>query len=266
MRDELRIRAGQSPHLATRATGDRLGFRKGKAAETLADLTDRLNVLQGRLWAERKRCVLLVLQGMDAAGKDGTIRRVFTGLSPAGCHVAAFRAPTYIEADHDYLWRIHQHLPARGQIGIFNRSHYEDVVTARVLDIIDDATRARRHRQIREFERMLHEEGTTLLKVFLHVGKAEQRERLEARLADPEKRWKFSPDDLKSRAQWDDYQRLYDESIAETSTADASWYVVPADHKWVSGLAVATMLVEVLEEMDPRTPPPDPRLDGLHVE
>jgi PPK2 family polyphosphate:nucleotide phosphotransferase len=212
------------------------------------------------------RAVLLVLQGLDASGKDGTIRRVFTGLNPQGTRVVSWKAPTRIEADHDFLWRIHRALPPRGDIGIFNRSHYEDVTTTQVLGLIDDAERERRYEHINAFERMLHDEGTTLVKVFLHVGKAEQRERLQARLDDPEKRWKFRRDDLDTRAHWDAYQRLYGEAISATSTRWAPWYVVPADHKWAASLAVASVLVHVLEVMDPKIPEPVDDLDGVKVE
>jgi PPK2 family polyphosphate:nucleotide phosphotransferase len=210
--------------------------------------------------------VLLVLQGIDASGKDGTIRRVFTGLNPQGCSVTSFRAPAGVETEHHYLWRIEQALPRFGEIGIFNRSHYEDVVTTVVLGLIDNRVRKRRCRQIKEFERTLTEEGTTIVKVFLHVSKDEQGRRLRERLEDPEKRWKFRADDLETRARWDEHMTLYEAAISETSTAHAPWYVVPADRKWASGLAVATILVDTISEMDPKLPTPDPALEGVVVE
>jgi PPK2 family polyphosphate:nucleotide phosphotransferase len=202
---------------------------------------------------------------MDASGKDSTIKRVFTGLNPQGCRVVSFKAPAGTEIDHDYLWRVHAEMPRRGEIGIFNRSHYEDVVTARILGVIDDDARDRRYRHVREFERLLSDEGTTLVKVFLHIGREEQRARLQRRLDDPEKRWKFRLDDLDTRARWDEYMASYDAAISETSTKRAPWYVVPADHKWISGLLVGELLLETLEQMDPRIPPA-PDLDGVVVE
>lgn len=222
-------------------------------------------MLQNRLWAEHRRALLLVLQGLDASGKDGTIRRVFTGLNPQGCRVVSFKAPTYTELDHDYLWRVHSVLPARGEIGIFNRSHYEDLVTAAVLGVIDGKQRERRFEHVRAFEQMLADEGTTMVKVFLNIGKDEQRQRLESRLSDPEKRWKFRRDDLETRKRFDEYVHHYDEAIEHTSTRWAPWYVVPADRKWASAIAVASLLVETLEEMHPEIPPPAEDLDGLDV-
>jgi PPK2 family polyphosphate:nucleotide phosphotransferase len=218
------------------------------------------------LYAERTRSVLLVLQGLDAAGKDGTIRRVFTGLNPQGCVVESFKAPTASELAHDFLWRIHRVLPERGDIGIFNRSHYEDVVAARAIGVIDDRRRTHRYEHINAFERMLVDEGTSVVKVFLHVGKDEQRARLQSRLDDPEKRWKFERADLDTRALWDQYTTLYEDAISATSTKWAPWYVVPADHKWVSGVAAATILLDVLEKMNPRIPKPKESFDGIVVE
>jgi PPK2 family polyphosphate:nucleotide phosphotransferase len=173
--------------------------------------------------------------------------------------------PTPTEAAHDYLWRIHRAMPARGDIGIFNRSHYEDVVAARVIGAIDDDQRKRRYEHINNFEKMLLDEGTTVVKIFLHVGKDEQRRRLQARLDDPEKRWKFDRSDLETRKRWDEYLRLYDSAITATSTKWAPWYVVPADHKWVSGVAAATILLHTLDKLDPKIPPPKEPLDGIVV-
>lgn len=265
MRSRLRVAPGEDAALARRPTDDRLGFDRAGAQRRLAELVERLATLQNRLWAERRRSVLLVLQGMDTSGKDGTIRRVFTGLNPQGCRVVSFKAPSTLELDHDFLWRIHLALPRRGEIGIFNRSHYEDVVTARAIGVIDDRARRRRFAHVRDFERMLADEGTSLVKVFLHLGRDEQRERLAARLADPEKRWKFRVEDLEARQRWDEYLRLYEEALTATSTPHAPWYVVPADHKWVSGVAVAHLLVRTLEDLDPRIPAADPGLEGVEV-
>jgi PPK2 family polyphosphate:nucleotide phosphotransferase len=266
MLNAIRVEPGTKAELAKRATDDRLGVERGRAAEILRDLTDRLSVLHRRLYAERTRSVLLVLQGLDAAGKDGTIRRVFTGLNPQGCVVESFKAPTASELAHDFLWRIHRVLPERGDIGIFNRSHYEDVVAARAIGVIDDRQRKHRYEHINAFERMLVDEGTSVVKLFLHVGKDEQRARLQSRLDDPEKRWKFERADLDTRALWDQYTVLYEDAISATSTKWAPWYVVPADHKWVSGVAAATTLLDVLEKMNPRIPKPKESFDGIVVE
>ncbi len=263
---ECEVEAGSSAGLSARATANKFGLDKAQAEMQLKDYVEKLSVLHNRLWAERKRSVLLVLQGLDASGKDGTIKRVFTGLNPQGCTVHSFKAPNEAERAHDYLWRVHAVVPPRGYIGIFNRSHYEDAVTTRVLGIIDDDERVRRHAHINDFERMLTDEGTTVVKVFLHLGRDEQRKRLQARVDDPEKRWKFRHDDLDTRRHWDDYQRLYDETITATSTKWAPWYVVPADHKWVSGLLVAGLLAETLEKLDPLVPEPAEDLDGVVVE
>nr|MBA2326821.1 polyphosphate kinase 2 family protein [Actinomycetota bacterium] len=222
--------------------------------------------LHDRLWAEATRSVLLVLQGMDTAGKDGAIRRVLTGLNPQSLRVAAFKAPSDAELAHDYLWRIHAQCPPRGQLGVFNRSHYEDVVAALLGGVVDQSRCELRYRHLREFERMLVEEGTSPVKVFLHISRDEQRERLQARLDDPEKRWKFRKGDLSVRARWDEYQAAYERAITSTSTEWAPWYVVPADHKWVRDVAVATILVDAIGALDPQFPPSAPGLEDLVVE
>ena len=206
-----------------------------------------------------------MLQGMDAAGKDGTIRRVLSGLNPQGCEVVNFKEPTSVALMHDYLWRVHNACPARGILGVMNRSHYEDVVTGRALGFVDDKRCALRFRHIREFERMLTDEGTTVVKVFLHISKEEQRIRLQERIDNPEKNWKFRLSDLEVRKQWDAYQELYEEAVTATSTRWAPWYVVPGDHRWVRDIAVASILVEVFERLDPRIPDPEPGLEGLVV-
>ncbi len=208
----------------------------------------------------------LVLQGVDTSGKDGVIRRVLTGLNPQGCSVTSFKAPTSLELQRDYLWRVHAACPARGRLGVFNRSHYEDVVAARVLGIVDEAHWRRRYRHLRDFEQMLHDEGTTVVKVFLHISRDEQRARLQARLDDPTKRWKFRLDDLEARRQWNAYQSAYEDAITETSTDDAPWWVVPSDRKWVRDVAVTTVLLDAFRRLDPQYPPPDPSLDGVIVE
>ncbi|MFN8036617.1 MAG: polyphosphate kinase 2 family protein [Acidimicrobiia bacterium] len=266
MPDELVVKPGEQPGLARRDPAATLGLDgKDAAAKETSSLIAELAVLHNRLWAERRRSLLLVLQGMDASGKDGTIRHVFTGLNPQGCSVVSFKAPNDEELAHDYLWRVHALVPRRGYIGIFNRSHYEDVVTARMIGVIDDDEADRRCRQIRDFERTLVEEGTTIVKVFLHVSRAEQARRLQERLDDPEKRWKFNRADLDVRAQWDAYHQRYESALHHTSTEHAPWHVVPADRKWVRNVAVARLLVHALRRMDPKVPPGDPGLDGLTV-
>jgi PPK2 family polyphosphate:nucleotide phosphotransferase len=263
----LQVQAGRAPRLARRDPGDRLGLTGKAAAREQRDaVLDELDELHGRLWAEAKRSVLLVLQGVDTSGKDGVIRRVLTGVNPQGCSVTSFKAPTTLELERDYLWRVHDACPARGRLGVFNRSHYEDVVAARVLGIADDAHCRRRYRHLRDFEQMLEDEGTTVVKVFLHISREEQRRRLQARLDDPTKRWKFRLDDLEARKQWDAYQSAYEEAITETSTDAAPWWVVPSDRKWVRDVAVATLLLETFRRLDPQFPPADPSLDGVIVE
>ncbi len=239
---------------------------KEAAREQSDALLDELEDLHGRLWAEAKRSVLLVLQGVDTSGKDGVIRRVLTGVNPQGCSVTSFKAPTTLELEHDYLWRVHNACPARGRLGVFNRSHYEDVLAARVRGIVDKRHWRRRYRHLRDFEQMLHDEGTTVIKVYLHISREEQRQRLQARLDDPTKRWKFRPEDLEARAQWEAYQTAYEEAITETSTDVAPWWIVPSDHKWVRDVAVATLLLETFRRLDPQFPPADPSLDGVVVE
>lgn len=263
----LRVDPGDPARLDARHPADHLGLdNKDDGRDAFEALAVRLDDLHDRLWAEARRSVLLVLQGIDTSGKDGTIRRVLTGLNPQGCSVVNFKEPTNVDLAHDYLWRIHSACPARGILGVMNRSHYEDVVTARVVGAVDDVRCERRFEHIREFERMLTDEGTTMVKVFLHISKDEQRARLQARIDDPRKNWKFRRGDLDGRAKWDEIQRRYGEAITATSTEWAPWYVVPGDHKWVRDLAVASILVETLERLDPRIPEPEPGLEGLVIE
>jgi PPK2 family polyphosphate:nucleotide phosphotransferase len=263
----LRVAPGKNAQLSARDPGDQLGLAdKVAGTEELDRLLPQIDELHDRLWAEATRSVLLVLQGMDASGKDGTIRKVLTGLNPQGCSVAAFKAPSENERAHDYLRRVHEQCPPRGKLGVFNRSHYEDVVAARLIGVVDDQQCAQRYRHIREFERMLVDEGTTVVKVFLHISRDEQRARLQARLDDPNKRWKFRVTDLDVRAQWDGYQAAYERALTETSTEHAPWWVVPADHKWVRDVAVAQLLLTTLRALDPRFPPTDPALDDVVVE
>lgn len=225
------------------------------AFEETEQLIRKLDPLQERLYAESKRSLLIILQALDTGGKDGTIRHVMRGINPQGCHVASFKAPTPEEASHDFLWRIHRHAPAKGTIGIFNRSHYEDVLITRVHDVISDAEAKQRFREINEFEAALAANGTTIVKFYLAISKDEQKRRLQARVDDPHKRWKFSPNDLKERRYWDRYAKAYAEVISATNTKRAPWYLIPGNHKWYRNYLVARILVTTLEEMDPQYPP-----------
>jgi PPK2 family polyphosphate:nucleotide phosphotransferase len=262
--DRYRVRPGEKLDLGRHDPQDRALFRgdKESAREDVAKLNDEIEALQELLWARQRERVLIVLQGMDTAGKDGAIRNVFQGVDPLGVRVASFKAPTAEELAHDFLWRVHAQVPAAGEIVIFNRSHYEDVLVVRVRQLAPPGVWRRRYRQIVEFERLLVETGTTLLKFFLHISKEEQRERLQSRLDDAAKQWKFNPGDLAERARWEDYQVAYREALERTSTAEAPWYVVPADRKWYRDLVISTVLVETLRglaleppaaEFDPTT-------------
>jgi PPK2 family polyphosphate:nucleotide phosphotransferase len=252
--EQLRVAPGEPARLAERDPRDTLGLEKGEAEKRTKRLRDRIDELQYLLYAEAKRAVLLILQGVDASGKDGVIRRVFDGVNPQGVHVVSFKAPVGAELQHDYLWRIHAALPPRGTIGVFNRSHYEDIVTVGVLGLFPEDVWKRRPGHVREFERMLADEGTTMAKVFLNVSRKEQGERLQERIDDPRKRWKFRPGDLEVSARYDEYLAAYDAAITATSTEWAPWHVVPADRNWVKAYATASILCDVLERLDPKLP------------
>ncbi|MFT4774795.1 MAG: PPK2 family polyphosphate:nucleotide phosphotransferase, partial [Ilumatobacter sp.] len=210
--------------------------------------------------------VLVVLQAMDAAGKDSTIRSIFSGLNPAGVDVNPFGVPTDEEQAHDYLWRIHHHAPADGQIGVFNRSHYEDVLVVRVKGFATENVWKKRYDHIANFEQMLADEGTTIIKIFLNVSRREQKERFEERLQRPDKNWKFRAGDLDDRARWPDYTEAYTDALEKTSTDDAPWYVVPADRKWARNVCVARILRHHLEEINPQYPDPEPGLDEIVID
>lgn len=233
-----------------------LGKKKDSARALLVEHGTRLEALQERLYAESRHKLLIVLQAMDTAGKDGTIRHVFRGVDPLGVRVTCFKSPTPRELSRDYLWRVHQHVPGAGEIGIFNRSHYEDVLITRVNGWIDAAECTRRYRQINDFERMLAETGTTILKFYLHISKDEQRKRLEARRDTPHKQWKFQPADLDVRAQWDEYIAAYEAALAATSSAYAPWHVIPANSKLARNLMISRLLIEALEGLGMRYPAP----------
>lgn len=220
---------------------------------------------QNRLWAEGRRSILLVLQALDAGGKDGTIRKVFTGVNPQGVRVASFKVPSTLERSHDFLWRVHREVPRTGEIGIFNRSHYEDVLVARVDDLVPEDVWRRRYRAIRGFEETLADAGTSVVKVYLHISPEEQRERLQTRLDDPQKRWKFAKSDLDVRTKWDAYREAYLDAIEETSTSHAPWYVVPADRKWYRDWSVMRILLATIARLDPQFPEEEPGLDDIVV-
>ncbi len=248
-----------------RSTGDYEGAKKdGRRLHD--ELNHRLEDLQEVFYAEGRHRLLIVLQATDTGGKDGTIRNVFDGVNPQGVKVASFKKPTDIELAHDYLWRVHRHVPGDGEMTIFNRSHYEDVLVVRVHDLVPQERWSKRYRHINEFERLLADEGTTIVKFFLHISKEEQRERLQARLDNPAKHWKFSLGDLDERQRWEEYQAAFAEMLTETSTEWAPWYVVPADRKWYRDLVVSSVLVETLESMDLRFPKSEDDLSGVVIE
>ncbi len=254
---QFRVKPGRAVRLAEIDPAWTGGFKdKDEAREALRRNIERMSKLQYRLYAQKKYALLIVLQGMDASGKDGTIRQVMSGLNPQSCCVKAFKEPTPEELDHDFLWRIHRVAPARGEIGIFNRSHYEDVLVVRVHDLVPRAVWRRRYDQIQAFERILAANDVIILKFFLHISRAEQRRRLEERLTDPSKNWKVAPSDFKERKFWGAYQRAYEEAMTRCSTRRAPWFVIPADHKWFRNWAVSQVIVETLESLRMKFPKP----------
>jgi PPK2 family polyphosphate:nucleotide phosphotransferase len=264
--DRWRVEPGTTARLDRVDTAGTEGA-PGDKHETKAgsgDLLDELAGLQERLYAEGERSLLVVLQAIDAGGKDGTIKHVFGGLNPAGCRVVSFKVPSEEERSHDFLWRVHARTPAKGEVVVFNRSHYEDVLVVRVHDLVPEKVWRPRYDFINAFEANLAAAGTRIVKLFLHISKEEQAERFQARLDDPSKRWKFRTGDLEERARWDDYMAAFQEAISRTSTAYAPWFVVPADRKWYRDWAVSRILIETLADMDPRYPPAED-LSGVEV-
>jgi PPK2 family polyphosphate:nucleotide phosphotransferase len=264
--DHYRVEPGTKVHLDDWDPRDAGSFDKDGAKQRLKDLNARLEELQELLYAEGKHKVLVVLQATDTGGKDGTIRHVFDGTNPQGVKVASFKKPTPKELAHDYLWRVHQNTPGSGEIVIFNRSHYEDVLVVRVHGLVPEERWSRRYDHINAFEQMLADEGTTIVKFFLNISKEEQAERLQARLDDSTKHWKFSLGDLAERKKWDDYRAAFEAMLGRTSTAEAPWYVVPADRKWYRNLVVASVLVETLEGLAMSYPEPEDDLSGVVIE
>jgi len=266
LREALRVRPGTRIKLASVDPAATHGHTKESAAEELRLGLARLTDLQDRLWAEGKHRVLVVLQGIDASGKDGTVKHVMSAFNPMGCSVTSFKVPTSVEAAHDYLWRVHERTPGNGEIMIFNRSHYEDVLVVRVHDYVPKKVWSRRFEQINAFERLLADEGTTILKFFLWIDRDEQKARLQSRLDDPKKNWKFKLGDLAERKLWDDYVIAYEDALRRCSTDHAPWYVIPANRNWFRNLAIADILATTLEELDPRYPKPTEDLKGVIVE
>jgi PPK2 family polyphosphate:nucleotide phosphotransferase len=230
---------------------------KDDAADENAVIQERLAELQELLYAEHKHKVLILLQGMDTSGKDGTVRHVMGGFNPSGVNVVSFKKPTEVELEHDYLWRVHARVPAAGEITVFNRSHYEDVLVVRVHSLVPKDVWSLRYDQINDFERMLAENGTIILKFFLNISKEEQRKRLEARIEDPKKRWKFQHGDIEERKLWDEYQKAYEAVLQKTSTEWAPWYIVPANTKWYRNYVVGTIVCRALEKLKMSYPDPD---------
>jgi PPK2 family polyphosphate:nucleotide phosphotransferase len=266
--DRYRVRPGTTVALKHMDPQDHTAFdgNKIEAEQELAQLEDRLAVLQDLLWADASHAVLVVLQALDGGGKDGTVRHVFRGLNPQSVKVSAFKSPSTEELSHDYLWRVHARAPVRGELTIFNRSHYEDVLVVRVHDMVPVEVWQRRFGHINCFERMLTDEGTTIVKFFLHISKDEQKRRLDARLAEPDKRWKFSQQDLAERERWSEYIEAYEDVLSQTSTSYAPWYVVPADTKWYRNLVVSRVLVKTLEELHMHYPEAAPGVVALAAE
>ena len=256
--DHVLVKPGSGGRLRDRDPAGKLGFSdKDAAKEGTKRDAEEINRLQDILYAEGKRALLVILQGIDTSGKDGTIRDIFNATGPLGIAVHSFRQPSEEERAHDYLWRVHHVVPRRGTIGIFNRSHYEDVLVVKVKKLAPAEEIAQRYDQINAFEKHLSENGTRILKFMLHISKEEQRERLQARLDEPDKRWKFNPGDLEDRGLWDDFQAAYETALDRCSTEWAPWHVIPSDRKWVRSAAIASIVRATLEDMDPRYPVPD---------
>jgi PPK2 family polyphosphate:nucleotide phosphotransferase len=262
----LRVKPGSNVDFARFDCSATLGREKDAAMDELPRVLARLSDLQARIWAEAKNAVLVVIQGIDAAGKDGTIKVIAGAFNPQGTPVTSFKAPSPVELAHDYLWRVHQHIPAKGEIGIFNRSHYEDVLIVRVHALVPEARWRARYEHIRSFEKMLADEGVTIIKLFLAIDRDEQRQRFQDRVDDPTKRWKFKVGDLAERKRWDEYSMAFGEMLGETSTDYAPWYLVPANRNWLRNLAVGEIVADRLDDLDPQYPPAAAGVEGTKVE
>lgn len=255
--EKYRVKPGTKVELRKIDSDERELFEKGgkeESWEAFDQLLDELQHLQKLLYAQNKHRVLVVMQAMDTGGKDGCIKHVFSRVDPQGIHVRAFKKPNEEELARDFLWRVHDKVPRNGQLVIFNRSHYEDIIAVKVKKLYPDKVWKQRFRHVVEFERMLAEEGTTIVKIYLHISKEEQKERLESRLVNPDKHWKFNPDDLKDRGLWSDFMDTYEDVLSKTSTEDAPWFVVPANRKWYRNLVVARIMVDTLKKLDMKFP------------
>ena len=262
----LLVKPGEKVDLAAYDCGQKFGRKQDEAKAELAQNLERLTELQERIYAEARHPVLILFQGIDAAGKDGTISVIAGAFNPQGTPVASFKVPTAKEAAHDFLWRVHAQLPGKGEIGIFNRSHYEQVLVVRVHELEPEDHWRLHYRQICDWERMLTEEGTTIIKFFLSIDKEEQRQRFQERVDDPHKRWKFALGDLDERKLWDKYRLAFQDMLAETSTDYAPWYLVPANHNWVRNVAVSEIVAATLEDLKPEYPAPASNIIGIKVE
>ena len=266
MSQSILIESGTQVNLADYDPGHSGAYQEKAAAKAeLKRNAQRLQELQEVLWAEGKHALLIVLQAMDAGGKDGTIKHVMRGVNPQGCQVTSFKVPTEEELDHDFLWRVHKATPRRGYIGIFNRSHYEDVLVVRVHDLVPEKVWQARYEQINRFEKLLADTGTTILKFYLHISKEEQKERFEARLRDPRKNWKFSMRDVEKRQDWDAYMMAFEDALSKCSTPWAPWYIIPANRKWYRNLVVSQVIIEAMERLDMHYPPPLPDADSIVI-
>lgn len=251
------VEPGRKVSLGDIKTSQTSGVKsKKEAASLLEQNTQRMRELEYLLYAEGRQALLIILQAMDAGGKDGTVKHVMGPLNPQSCRVTSFKAPTPEELAHDFLWRIHKAVPEKGHIAIFNRSHYEDVLIVRVHNLVPESVWSKRYDQINRFEEMLTESNIHILKFFLHISREEQKERFLARLDDPTKHWKFSAGDLEERKYWDDYQRAFEEALTRTSTDRAPWFIIPADKKWYRNLAVSEIIQQKLESLDMKFPQP----------
>jgi PPK2 family polyphosphate:nucleotide phosphotransferase len=260
------VPVGAKVNLSDHDPNDNGGWQKTEARQQLRTNLSRMAELQELLYAEGKHGLLIVLQAMDAGGKDSTIRHVMDGFNPQGCHVYPFGVPTREELAHDFLWRIHQHAPPRGYVSIFNRSHYEDVLIVRVNELVPKQVWQARYEHINAFERLLADSGVKIVKFYLHISKDEQKERFEDRLSRKDKQWKFNPDDLETRARWDDYMSAFEDAISKCNAPWAPWYIVPANRKWYRNLVVSTVLVETLESLNLRYPAPVKDIEKIQIE
>lgn len=263
--DKYRVKPGSAVTLDQWDTQENEGLDKRTGRAATKKLNDRLEILQELLWAEAKNKVLTVLQATDTGGKDGTIRHVFDGVNPQGVKVASFKKPSTKELAHDYLWRVHSQTPGTGEMTIFNRSHYEDVLVVRVHNLVDQDRWSKRYEHIRAFEKLLSDEGTTIVKIFLHLSKAEQKLRLQSRLDEADKHWKFSKSDLAEREHWDAYQEAFTDMVNKTSTENAPWYVVPADRKWFRNLLVSRIMVATLDSLNMTYPAAEAHLEDIVI-